>query len=333
MGYPTVNYIGNKEKIVSWITSLIPKDVTSILDVFCGGCSVSYAAKEKGLTVFSNDILAVNHYIGKALIENDSITLTPDDVEWIFHGVPFEGFMFQHYANEFYFPDECKQLDLYRKNVLEMRDEYKQALAFILLRRAMIRKMPYSRFTIRWEKICQLRDEQFSYEHYKRPRAYHNKSFRFHFEDNLAEYNAAVFSNGKHNQALNLDVYDAIEKVNADAIYLDPPYAGTMNDYFGFYGLLDSYINGVVAEPFDNNFIDRKTILEQFDRLFGSLGKYKYWMLSYNSRSNPSKEELLHLIHKYANNVVLHEMPYAYRVTGKEKKNKDVEYLFVVKTR
>lgn len=333
MGYPTINYIGNKEKIVSWITSLIPGDVTSILDVFCGGCSVSYAAKEMGLTVFSNDILAINHYIGKALVENDAIMLTQDDIEWIFHGDPFEGFMFQHYANEFYFPEECKQLDLYRENVLEMQDEYKQALAFILLRRAMIRKMPYSRFTIRWEKICQLRDEQFSYEHYKRPRAYHNKSFRFHFEDNLAEYNSAVFSNGKRNQALNLDVYDAIETVNADAIYLDPPYAGTMNDYFGFYGLLDSYINGVVSEPFDNNFIDRKTILEQFDRLFGSLGKYKYWMLSYNSRSNPSKEELLQLIHKYANNVVVHEMPYAYRVTGKEKKNKDVEYLFVVMMR
>ncbi len=333
MGYPTVNYIGNKEKIVSWIISLIPRDVTSILDVFCGGCSVSYAAKEKGLTVFSNDILAINHYIGKALIENESTILTPNDVEMIFQGEPFEGFMYQNYANEFYFPDECKQLDLYRKNVLAMDNEYKRALAFILLRRAMIRKMPYSRFTIRWDKICQLRDEQFSYEHYKRPRAYHNKSFRFHFEDNLPEYNAAVFANGKNNIALNLDVYDAIEAVNADAIYLDPPYAGTMNDYFGFYGLLDSYINGEVAKPFDNNFVDRKTILDQFDRLFGALSKFKYWMLSYNSRSNPSKEELLQLINKYAGDVIVHEMPYAYRVTGKEKKKKDIEYLFVVKTK
>lgn len=333
MAYPTVNYIGNKEKIVTWITSLIPEDVSSLLDVFCGGCSVSYAAKEKGISVFSNDILAINHYIGKALIENESTILTQEDVNRIFEGDPFEGFMYKNYANKFYFPDECMQLDLYRKNVLELDDEYKRALAFILLRRAMIRKMPYSRFTIRWDKICQLRDEQFSYEHYKRPRSYHNKSFRFHFEDNLAEYNAAVFSNGKKNHALNLDVYEAIDSVEADAIYLDPPYAGTMNDYFGFYGLLDSYINGKVAEPFDNNFIDRKTIIEQFDRLFGSLAKYKYWMLSYNSRSNPSKDELLELIHKYADNVVVHEMPYAYRVTGKEKKNKDIEYLFVVKTR
>ena len=54
MKYPSVNYIGNKEKIVNWIISLIPKDASSILDVFAGGCSVSYAAKLAGMTVYTN---------------------------------------------------------------------------------------------------------------------------------------------------------------------------------------------------------------------------------------------------------------------------------------
>ena len=239
--------------------------------------------------------------------------------------------MFNNYSNVFYYPDECKQLDLYRMNVDRLDNEYKKALALILLRRSMIRKMPYSRFTINWDKIQQLRDEVFSYEHYGRKRAYHNKSFRFHFEDNLAEYNNAVFSNGKNNRAYNLDVFDAIESVNADLIYMDPPYAGTMNDYFGFYGLLDSYIEGRVSTPFDNSFIDKSTIIDQFDNLFGHLGKYRYWMLSYNSRSKPGKEDLLALLRRYAEDVTLFEMPYAYRVTGKEKKQKDIEYLFLVK--
>ena len=99
MSYPTINYIGNKEKIVSWIKSLIPKDATSILDVFCGGCSVGYAAKQKGLTVYTNDILSINYYIGKALIENEAIALEKVDVNWIFQGEPFEGFMNENYAN------------------------------------------------------------------------------------------------------------------------------------------------------------------------------------------------------------------------------------------
>ena len=56
-------------------------------------------------------------------------------------------------------------------------------------------------------------------------------------------------------------------------------------------------------------------------------------MLSYNSRSKPTKDELFSIISKYASSVEVYEMPYAYKVTGKEKKNKDVEYLFIAKSK
>ncbi len=330
MAYPTINYIGNKEKISGWISSLLPSDAKSFFDVFAGGCSVAYMAKQKGLQVFANDIMKINYLIAEAIIENPCETLDKNDLELIFRGVPFKGFMTQNYSNQFYFEDECMQLDLYRSNIENLSSEYKKALALILMRRAMIRKMPYSRFTIKWEKVKQLRDEEFSYLHYKRRRHYHNQSFRYHFEDNLKEYNNSVFNNGKKNKAYNLDVFDALENVEADIVYLDPPYAGTMNDYFGFYGLLDSYVSSYISAPFKNNFTDKNTIIEQFEKLFSKLYKFKYWMLSYNSRSKPTKEELLNILKKYSSKVTLHEMPYAYRVTGKEKKKQDVEYLFVV---
>lgn len=331
MAYPTINYIGNKEKIVDWISSLLPTDANTFLDVFAGGCSVAYMAKKKGLQVFANDIMKINFNIAKALIENSNETLTKQDVDLIFQGDPVKGFMTENYTDYYYFEEECMQLDQYRDNIEKLSTQFKKSLALILMRRAMIRKMPYSRFTIKWDKVKQLRDEDFSYQHYKRRRHYHNQSFRFHFENNLKEYNEAVFDNGKKNKAYNLDVYEAISKIKADIIYMDPPYAGTMNDYFGFYGLLDSYITRTIEEPFNNNFIDKNTILEQFDNLFRGLKKYKYWMLSYNSRSKPSKDELIKLLYKYTDNVTVHEMPYAYQVTGKEKKKKDIEYLFVAK--
>lgn len=332
MPYPTVNYIGNKEKIVDWIVSLIPKDAKTILDVFCGGCSVGYKAKEMGLTVYANDILKINYFIAQALIENNDKVIEAEDVKAIFDGSPKKGFMFKNFANQYYFPEECKELDMIKENISkQIKGKYKKALAFTLMRRAMIRKMPYSRFTIRWDKVKELRNEELSYAKYGRKRHYHNQSFKFHFEDNLQEYNNAVFDNNKKNKAFNLDVYKAINEIDADVIYMDPPYAGTMNDYFGFYGLLDAYITGTNVKPFKNNFIDKNTIIEQFNHLFSKLGKYKYWMLSYNSRSKPNKEEILKLLKRYSNNVVVHEMPYAYRVTGKEKKKKDIEYLFVVR--
>lgn len=334
MTYPKINYIGNKEKIADWISGLIPDDAHSLLDAFSGGCSIAYKAKQMGMQVFANDIMKINYHIGKALIENQSETLTADDVDIIFEGIscddaPRHGFMTDNFANQFYFKNECHELDIIRGNIDRLPTDFKRSLALILMRRAMIRKMPYSRFSIKWDKIKQLRDEEFSYLHYGRRRAYHNLPFRTHFEENLAQYNNAVFDNGKENKVFNTDVFEVIKSVKADVIYMDPPYAGTMNDYFAFYGLLDSYVSGIPATPFENNFTDKKTIAALFDQLFSSLGNFRYWMLSYNSRSKPSKDEILEIIGRYANEIIVHEMPYAYRLTGKEKKQKDIEYIFI----
>jgi len=92
------------------------------------------------------------------------------------------------------------------------------------MRRAMIRKMPYSRFTLNWDKIVQLRDEEYSYQKYKRKRAYHNQSFKHHFLQNLDDYNYAIFNNNKNNIAYNDDIFNLLDTVKADIIYLDPPY-------------------------------------------------------------------------------------------------------------
>ena len=43
--YPKVNYIGNKEKLVNWIIKEMPVKNGTVLDIFAGGCSVSYALK------------------------------------------------------------------------------------------------------------------------------------------------------------------------------------------------------------------------------------------------------------------------------------------------
>ena len=158
-------------------------------------------------------------------------------------------------------------------------------------------------------------------------------------KNNLIKKIQRIAANKDKIHVFNMDVIEFLQKevskldISNTFIYLDPPYAGTMNDYFGFYGLLDSYIAGEQALPFENNFMDRKTIVEQFDKLFSSLSKFKYWMLSYNSRSKPTKDELLSIISKYASSVEVYEMPYAYKVTGKEKKNKDVEYLFIARSK
>lgn len=327
--FPKVNFIGNKEKIAHWISDNFPKDVESIFDAFSGGSSVSYQAKLKGLKVISNDVLKVNYMLSKALIENNSERFSYDDMQILFSGEPKKGFMFENYSNVLFFENECMELDQYRENIEKLSSEYKKAMAFTLLRRAMIRKMPYSRFTINWEKIVQLRDEKYSYAKYKRKRAYHNQSFKTHFIENWDEYNRAVFDNNQENSALNNDVFNLLEKVKADIIYLDPPYTGTMNNYFGFYGMIDEYIASEKIDPFKNNFVDKKTSIELFDKLFSNLQNFKYWMLSYNNSSFPSKEQLLELLSKYSENVKVIEKEHVYKITGKENKKTNTEYLFI----
>ncbi|AUX61502.1 DNA adenine methylase [Simonsiella muelleri] len=328
--YPKINYIGNKEKIAAWICDQLPEDVNTVADVFSGGCSFSFEAKKRGYRVIANDILLINHQLALALIENNHDILTDEDVNTIFSGSLKSGFMTEHYANVFFFEDECKQLDYIHENISELVNPYKKALAFSLMRRAMIRKMPYSRFTIPWEKIKQLRDEEYSYAKYGRRRAYHNETFESHFRQNLAAYNQAVFDNGKTHQAFNEDVFDLLKHIQADAVYLDPPYTGTMNNYFGFYGLLDSYISSAIQQPFNNHFMDKKQVVELFERLIGCLKPFKYWLLSYNNVSHPNREELAAMLAQDGHSVKILETPHVYKVTGKENKQNHKEILFLV---
>lgn len=329
--YPKVNYIGNKEKLVNWICDYFPKDTKSIFDAFSGGSSIGYEAKRRGYKTISNDILKINYYLAKSLIENNNDTLTEEDIDIIFEGKPIKGFMYKNYSEVFFFPEECMELDLYRKNIENLSSEYKKSIAFTLIRRAMVRKMPYSRFNLNWEKIKQLRDEEYSYAKYKRKRAYHNESFKSHFIKNLTDYNNAIFDNNQKNKVYNDDIFNLLGKIKADIIYLDPPYTGTMNNYFGFYGLIDEYIHSKKLKPFENNFIDKKSSLKLFDKLFANLGNFKYWFLSYNNNSYPSKDELINIISQYSNDIQVIEKPHDYKVTGKEKKTKNTEYLFIIK--
>ena len=140
-----------------------------------------------------------------------------------------------------------------------------------------------------------------------------------------------MFNNQKKTIAYNDDVFNLLDKVTADIIYLDPPYTGTMNNYFGFYGLVDDFITSKKTKPFENNFINKKIAVELFDNLFSKLSNFKYWYLSYNNSSYPSKEDLLYLLNKYSDNVQVIERKHVYKITGKEKKETNKEYLFIIK--
>lgn len=149
---------------------------------------------------------------------------------------------------------------------------------------------------------------------------------------NVNDYNNSIFDNKKDCISYNLDVFEFLEnKIPADLIYLDPPYAGTMNDYFGFYGLLDSYIKGKDIKQFENKFTSKSSIIEMLDTLIEKSSRYKYCMLSYNNSAYPSSDIILDIMKRYYSSVEIFEKEHTYKVTGIENKNKNKELLFLGK--
>lgn len=327
--FPKVNYIGNKRKIVDWIVDNFPIKEGKVLDLFAGGSSVSFELKKRNFEVTANDALYASLVVNKALIENKTTTLNKNDIEkalkrdtdinlreklrWLDNNLFYETEV-----------DELAQLVSYSKKITG----YKKFILQSLIRRAMIRKLPYSRMNIDWRNIVKLRDEEYSYKKYGRKRAYHNESFENHILKDLDSYNEAVFDNGKNNKAIQMDGLEAIKKYgNVDLIYIDPPYPGTMNKYNEFYGTFDQIYNKNIEytdlTSSSNFLIYLENLVEEASK------KAKYLALSLNSRSVPNINEVENLLEFYGEVTVL-EKKHSYQVSGKENKKENYEILALV---
>src|SRR5216684_882656 len=82
---PSTRYQGSKLKLLTWIWKNI-RDLKfhTALDAFGGTGSVAYLLKTHGKAVTYNDYLKFNTLIGTALIENATVHLNDEDVEFIF---------------------------------------------------------------------------------------------------------------------------------------------------------------------------------------------------------------------------------------------------------
>ena len=330
--YPKINYIGNKDKLVDWIIGNLPLKKGTVLDLFSGGNSVAYALKENNYTVYSNDALYSNYVISKAIIENKDIKLNEDvlntkvtnsEINKKYKDISF-------LSNRLYYEEEVKELAKLFVISEKIENEYEKYLFLALIRRAMIRKLPYSRMNVPWNQIQKLRDEDYSYEKYKRRRAYHNYTFERHIKDNLQNYNNAVFDNQKNNRSFNNDAFDMIDKLNekVDMIYMDPPYPATMNKYGEFYGLYDRAVNHEIQYV---NFSENNMFLSNLEELVKKcIGKTKYIVISESNKTKPTVEELSNMLSNYGT-VRVFSKEHQYKVTGSINKNQTIEILIVLK--
>ena len=80
--FPNTRYQGSKRKLVPTIIEhLSDLRFSTVLDAFGGTAAMAHAFKCAGKEVTYNDLLAFNHQIGLALIENDSLGLEQEEIE------------------------------------------------------------------------------------------------------------------------------------------------------------------------------------------------------------------------------------------------------------
>jgi len=350
---PSTRYQGSKEKIVSWIWNILENenlDFNIVLDAFAGTGSLSYWAKKYGKQVFFNDILRSNYYVGVAMIENDDVVLNDDDTTFLTsrHELDYSSFIQENFREVYFTNDENAWLDMVIRNIREITDPFKRALAISSLFQACIIKRPYNLFH-RANLYMRLANV---------PRSFGNKTtwdipFVTHFRNFVAKYNSCVFSNGQSNKALNCDVLDIPTETKYDLVYIDPPYFSKIRgatDYYFYYHFLEGlciYIekghlawqssidyhrkprplkHGTTLEMLMSKWTKKNKITNSFDEVFRKFSD-SILVVSYNSEGIPSEKEMITLLKRYKRNVKVFRRKYQYALRPTELE----ELLFIAK--
>jgi len=239
---PSTRYQGSKSKLVWWLWDIFRGlTFSTALDGFSGTGVVSYAFKRLGKQVTCNDYLKFNSYIGHALIENFTETLTEEDTAFVLRRdpeYPYESFVTRTFKEIYYTDEENQWLDVVIQNIDRLPFS-KRTLAYYALFQACLVKRPFNLFH-RKNLYIRFADVQ---------RGFGNKStwdrpFVEHFINFVREINFLVFDNGRTNKALHSDILNITGSF--DLVYLDPPYISAKNiavDYRDFYHFFEGMVN------------------------------------------------------------------------------------------
>lgn len=352
-----MRYIGNKEKILDIIFSILEKNNVcgkTFFDFFAGTTNVSRYFKAKGYQIYSSDILYLSYCLQKAYIENNSeplfVNLLPTlpvqnsisnilrpldlVVDFLNTIPPVKGFIYNNYTpggtknlprQRTYFIDENGQkIDAIRIKI----EEWKQArlindAEYYILLACLIETIGfysniagvYAAFQKHWD-----------------PRALKPLQMR----------TIKLVDNQQVNSVYCVDSMTLIENINADILYLDPPY--NERQYAPNYHILETIakydnpiLRGVTGmrdySEQKSRFCRANTAIEDLETIARD-GHYKYLLLSYNSEGIMPQEKIIETLGKYGNVCVeqFEYMRFKSNNNGMAKTKKTVfEQLYILK--
>ncbi len=332
--YPSTRYMGSKNKLLEQIWNVASHfDFNSVLDLFSGSGIVSYMFKAQGKRVISNDYMTFSSLYTKALVENNKITLSDQDINNLLNtNIDTDKFVQTTFQGLYFSDEENIFIDTIRANIKKLNNKNKQAIATIALIRACFKKRPRGIFTYVGHRYDDGRKDL-------------QVSLKEHLLNAITLINAAVFDNQHNNQSKNLDAMSV--KTKADLVYIDPPYYSPYsdNEYVRRYHFVEGIARdwqGVEIQEhtktkkfksYPTPFSSKTGAYKAFDKLFQK-HKESILIVSYSSNSLPSLDEMVALLSKYKQNVEVVPVDYKYSMgnQGHKKGNNNnivKEYLFV----
>jgi adenine-specific DNA methylase len=328
-------YCGGKRKLLGQIFKHLPPpaDAPTFVDAFLGGGSVSLFAKAKGHRVLCNDIALRSYVVGKALIENDHVTLGEEDVTRLFRENGNDSdFIERNFAPDVVTTRHARFLDTAFANARAALGT-KKWLLLLLLVKFVLRMRPMGNFGAKtiihqveageWEAM----NPHYVRDMLSRNVCGHPKRVA---EVLRRQINSGVFSNGQANEVHQLDVFEFLREVEGDILYLDPPYAGT-SAYETALKPLDSILEGLRVEPKPSVFSKGKAT-ESLEKLFEASRRFPIWVLSYGNRE-VALETLVTLVERFKPVVVAESFRYTHLtgLSSDEHRERNRELLIVAK--
>lgn len=220
-----IKYIGSKRKLLPWIKQVVsvldgPEgSVHRVVDLFSGTSRVARGLKGEGYHVLANDYSTYGYVLGKALVEADRNEYPPEKIEPMLRKLEqiegYEGFITEQYCQKarFFRPKNGKRIDGIRDELENVEDETLKAILLTSL-------------ILGADKVDSTTGLQMAYLKDWAKRAHKDLSL---------SYPPLLPGTGKAQQG---DALEVASQVDADLVYLDPPY--NQHSYLGNYHIWET---------------------------------------------------------------------------------------------
>lgn len=309
------NFYGNKKRLLANIASLIPSGTKTIADVFGGTGIVSWYLKHQDHKIIANDILRWPALRLRALVGNNGTTLSAEDVHMLCEPTDNKQGYLQNYYARSLGAENCGFLETWAANMPRLADPVKRDVAAYVCITCVSEQRKYA--AVHFSPMGEISGHQCLWE--------------ADLEREVPAYALQVFpefirDNGEQNECHNMDAVELVSQLEADVLYLDPPYASSTSsaDYEANYAFFDDLVvalsgNGMnIRDPFDSKadlpaytyFGTPVSALTGFAQLFDRSRHIPCVILSYNTTSQITPETIMTIAGGYRKDISMQRIPH-----------------------